>query len=336
MATRAAALESWSEALLDGASFRLADHAARAAGIGIEEWLERAIRRACSGPGEITVLPPGLGAQAGITIDQAPARRSLRGLLLALVPAVMIAGFAVLGAPAGGGLTLELPRAQSIALAMPQPTAPRPQPQQASPDAEPSDPVRLALWLEPRARAGDAVAEYRLGTLYALGKGVEKDYARAAPLLRAAAEKGLAEAQYDYAVLCENGFGVAKDTAQAVEWYRKSAAQGNPDALLSLGYAYAKGIGVPRNMGEAAQWFRRAAELGVVDAQYNLAFLYEHGEGVAKSPVEAYAWYAIAGARGDPGSQQSADRVARDLSAEQFKEAVARMTALQRLVKSER
>jgi Sel1 repeat len=326
-----AAASAWSEDLLEGASLRLAEEAARAAGITIEEWLERAIRRACSGPGETTVLPPGALAADGLVIDHpGTRRRSPRLFLLSALPLLLIGGFVWLSQPSRDtAVVLALPRQPEVAVALP-PPAP------IANDAEPGDPDKLASWLALRAERGDALAQYRLGSLYALGKGVEKDYVRAAPLLRAAAESGIAEAQHDYAVLCENGFGVTKDPAQAIEWYRKAAAQGYADAVLSLGYAFAKGIGTARNMSEAAQWFRRAADLGVVDAQYNLAFLYEHGEGVAKSPADAYAWYSIAALRGDQGSRQAVDRIAHDLSAQQLKDAAALAGALQKAIGGEK
>ncbi|MGO8915185.1 MAG: tetratricopeptide repeat protein [Stellaceae bacterium] len=320
--------EAWSEDLLDGASLRLAEQAARAAGVPLEAWLERAIRRACAGPGDITVLPPGAAPPEEL-IAVGAGGSAWRIVVALALPLLLIGGFAILALPpAGSGVRMALPPARSVDVALPPATAPQGQ--------EPSDPRQLAAVLEPRAKAGDALAQYRLGTLYALGKGVDKDYARAAPLLRAAAESGIAEAQYDYAVLCENGFGVPQDAAQALEWYRKAAAQGNADAALSLGNAFAKGIGAPRDMAEASQWFRRAAEFGLVDAQYNLGFLYENGEGVTKSPVDAYVWYAIAGARGDNGAQQAADRIAKELSAAQLKDALRRLGELQKSIKSER
>src|SRR6185437_4954119 len=115
------------------------------------------------------------------------------------------------------GVQMALPPAKTVALLPP-----------AAPSAtEPTDPAQLAAWLAPRAAKGDALAEYRLGTLYALGKGVTKDYARAAPLLRAAAESGLAEAQYDYAFLYEHGDGVAKSPIDAYGWYSIAAARGD-------------------------------------------------------------------------------------------------------------
>jgi hypothetical protein len=338
--------ETWSEDLLDGTSYRLAEQASRSAGLTLEQWLDRAIQRACAKPEDATVLPRATAPSIGITIDQRRARRPpWRALLLPLPPLLVIAGFAYLvlhDAAEGPGPPVAPPHAVEVEVALPPMVSATPTPETppaveppGASSQEPVDPAQLALWLEPRAKRGDALAQYRLGTLYALGKGIDQDYARAAPLLRAAAVSGIAEAQFDYGVLCETGHGVPKDAVEAVSWYRKASAQGYADALLSLGYAYANGSGIARSMPDAARSFRRASELGVVDAQYNLAFLYEHGEGVAKSAIDAYAWYSIAGARGDQAAQRASDRLAHELSAKQLRDAAARIAELQNSIKIE-
>jgi TPR repeat protein len=47
------------------------------------------------------------------------------------------------------------------------------------------------------ANARDPIAEYRLGILYAVGKGVIRDYSHAVLPLRTSAVSGFAGAQYD-------------------------------------------------------------------------------------------------------------------------------------------
>jgi hypothetical protein len=338
----------WTDELLDAASFRLAAQSARAAGIPLEDWLARTIHKACAASPAVAERPETRhdGATARGMIRR-PRSRGPAWPWLVILAALVAAGGGYVYAHRAA---MSPPRAVEIIVPLPPPPAPAPPPvpalatppipaeppAAAAPDQEPSDPAELAHWLEPRATRGDALAQYRLGTMYSLGKGVALDYARAAPLLRAAAESGLAEAEYDYGVLCEKGNGVPKDAVQAVAWYRKAATQGNANAALSLGYAYAKGYGVDSNTTEAAQWFRRAAELGLVDAQYNLGWLYEHGEGVARSPVDAYAWYRLAAARGDKAAQGAADRIGRELSARQLRDAQARALELQGAIKSAR
>ena len=201
-------------------------------------------------------------------------------------------------------------------------------------DVAPSDPKSLASWLDQRAKNGDAIAQYRLGVLYALGQGVRQDYQHAALLFKAAAEGGVAEAQYNLGVLYERGLGIGRDEFQAAQWYQKAAAQGNANAAFNLGVAYSNGAGVQQSMAEAAQLFRRAGAAGIVNAQFNLGLLYERGDGVPVSQVEAYAWYSAAATRGDTGAAQRRDRLASLLAPAALKEAKARAEQVAAAIKS--
>jgi len=190
----------------------------------------------------------------------------------------------------------------------------------------------LVAALSRQADAGDAVAQYRLGVIYALGQDVPKDDRHAAALFRAAAESGIAEAQYNIGLLYADGQGVPRDASEAVRWYRRAAAQGNPNAAFNLGVAYGNGSGVAKSMTDAAQWFHIAAGAGVVNAQFNLALLYEHGEGLQESPIEAFAWYAAAASRGDQIAAQRRNVLAAGMSPDQRKQAASRAAELDRMI----
>ena len=77
------------------------------------------------------------------------------------------------------------------------------------------------------AQAGDAKAQYLLGSRYRFGKGVNQDLAQAVHWYRQSADQGYAPAQSDLGVLYANGRGVTLDEVQAVNWYRKAAEQGD-------------------------------------------------------------------------------------------------------------
>ncbi len=126
----------------------------------------------------------------------------------------------------------------------------------------------------------------------------------AVKFLSQAAEKGQAVAQYRLGTLYERGQGVAADPAKAVHWYELSANQGNRKAMHNLAVSYASGALGKKDMAEAARWFAKAAVLGLSDSQFNLAVLYERGDGVPQSLLDAYKWYSIAGATGDSESKQ--------------------------------
>jgi TPR repeat protein len=119
-------------------------------------------------------------------------------------------------------------------------------------------------------------------------------------VMRAEAERGDAIAQFGLGMLYEVGRGVPKDFVEAVKWYRKSAVQGYANAQSNLGSQYHKGEGVPKDFVEAVKWFRKAAEQGDFNAQVWLGHAYAKSEGVPMDSVEAYAWYNIAaGSRSD-------------------------------------
>src|SRR5512139_2460474 len=63
------------------------------------------------------------------------------------------------------------------------------------------------LW-QPLAQEGNAVAQYRLGTLYAEGKGVEQNDATAFMWMERAARQGDADAQYNVGASLMEGLGV--------------------------------------------------------------------------------------------------------------------------------
>jgi len=155
------------------------------------------------------------------------------------------------------------------------------------------------------ANAGNATAETIIGLRYLDGTGgTPANSAQAAKWLGQAANKGQAVAQYRFGTLLERGQGVAADPVRATRLYLAAANQGNRKAMHNLAVAFAEGVGGRKDMAEAARWFARAAGLGLSDSQFNLAVLYERGDGVPQSLLDAYKWYAIAAAQGDAESRQ--------------------------------
>jgi TPR repeat protein len=284
--------------------------------------------RTASAPLEpATPEPPAPLAQATATLTPAPSATGGEPQLATIAPTPNDAS----RSPAPAAPT-QLASTATIAppIASLSPIAPVPS---KANQAETAADAKLAASLEPKAAAGDHVAEYRLGILFALGKGVPRDYERSAKLLQTAAESGLTEAEYDYGVLYDKGLGVPRDSGEAVHWYAKAAQKGHPPAALNLGYAYAEGLGVTRNLPEAARWFRRAADAGLVNAEFNLAYMYEQGAGVTKSVVDADAWYSVAAEKGDRGAQDALERIEATLSPRQATQAKARVKLIKRAIR---
>ena len=75
--------------------------------------------------------------------------------------------------------------------------------------------------------SGDQKACSSLGTLYAAGLGVEKDYAKAKQLHEDACNKGEPVGCFNLAVLYEKGLGVEQDYAKAEKEYKKFCNMGH-------------------------------------------------------------------------------------------------------------
>jgi hypothetical protein len=122
----------------------------------------------------------------------------------------------------------------------------------------------------------------------------EKAYVKAAELWRPLAEAGNAPAQYLLGSLYVEGNGVERDDATAFVWFLRAANQGDAAAQYNVGASYAGGNGAAKSYVDAAKWFRRAADQGVVFAQLNLGLLYAAGNGVPQDSVEALKWLELA------------------------------------------
>ena len=94
-------------------------------------------------------------------------------------------------------------------------------------------PVLLDIQLS--AEQGDAKAQAKLGAMYILGSGVEKDEQQAAVWMLKAANQGYVEAEVIVAAMYDRGLGVKNDVKMATEWYEKAAAQGNTTSMAILG-----------------------------------------------------------------------------------------------------
>ena len=97
----------------------------------------------------------------------------------------------------------------------------------------------------------DASAIYRSG-----------NRAGAAKIWRTQALAGDANAQFSLGTLYQNGDGVPQDAIQAAQWFQKAASQGVVGAKTALAAAYYLGSGVSQDYGLALHWFEQAAAAG--------------------------------------------------------------------------
>jgi TPR repeat protein len=160
----------------------------------------------------------------------------------------------------------------------------------------------------------------------------EGDFVKALQIWRPLADGGNVEAQYRLGIMYAEGKGVAPDDGEAAVWFERAAERGNAAAQYNLGVSYSEAIGVRKDNAAAAKWFRRAADQGFAYAQLNLGLLYASGVGVPPDDVEAMKWVDLAIYALPPGAARSdaaralGDIVAK-MTAEQIQEAKSRERA---------
>lgn len=107
--------------------------------------------------------------------------------------------------------------------------------------------------------------------------------------LTKAAQAGNATAQFYLGSRYQRGHGVERSATQAFTWFKAAADQGLSAAQLNVGRMYADGIGVKKDEALARKYFEKAASRGDNRASYNLAVMEEKN----KNYVGAYQWYEL-------------------------------------------
>ena len=145
--------------------------------------------------------------------------------------------------------------------------------------------------LEQLADAGDAHAQYIIGTAYRDGGLLIPDTAKAQKLLERAAEQDLDAAQY---ALGKPDDADVHDSAKGIYWLKRSTDNGNDYAAYRLGKEYLGGKNTIKDAETAVSYLRQAADNGSAYAQYLLGKLTLMGEGIRKDMDAAYEWFAAA------------------------------------------
>jgi hypothetical protein len=144
--------------------------------------------------------------------------------------------------------------------------------------------VLVALWT-----AGAAAQDFAAG----MRAHLDKNYAESRRVFNSLADAGDARAQFMMGTIYEQGLGVPKDLTAAARWYRRAADGGNASAQYNLGIFHQFGKGVAKEPAEAARLLRLAAEQGHGRAQNNLSTFYFTGVGVPRDVVEAWKWLTL-------------------------------------------
>ena len=147
-----------------------------------------------------------------------------------------------------------------------------------------------------------------------------EDYAAAVALYTPRAAAGDAQAQYRMGLMARFGWGMEKDPAVAARWLRQAAEQDHAQAQAELGTMYRLGRGVAEDPKEAARLLTAAARAGVGMAQLAIGRMYRDGVGVERDLVEAYAWFSAAGGNSVMDGYAYRDEIARDMKPDQVTE----------------
>ena len=94
-----------------------------------------------------------------------------------------------------------------------------------------NNPVEAFKYYKLSAEQNNPYAQFNLGRLYLIGKGVKINNEEAFNWFKKSAENGNAEAQLMLGKCYDQGTGIKKDAALAKEWYIKAAKQGLPLAI---------------------------------------------------------------------------------------------------------
>ena len=147
--------------------------------------------------------------------------------------------------------------------------------------------VQAVSALKEQAASGDAVSQYRLGSLYSNGSGVPQDYGEAKYWWRESAAQGDVNAESSLGWLYLNGWGTKMDDTKAAMWFRKAAEQGDAESEYALGVCYDRGEGVREDHNQAAYWYRKAAKQGIAEAQGNLGAMQDEERAEENSIIAA-------------------------------------------------
>jgi uncharacterized protein len=172
-------------------------------------------------------------------------------------------------------------------------------------------------------KSDSAMAAAPLSAMEAFRSGAhwlkEGDTVKAVHSLEYAAEQGHALAQWKLGRMYAEGEGVTQNDFKAFEYFRRIAdnhADDNPDtpqsrfvanAFVALGHYYLDGIpqtDIKRDPDRAREMFGYAASyFRDPDAQYYLARLYLDGVGAPHDPRQAARWFGLSAQKGQCAAQ---------------------------------
>ena len=151
-------------------------------------------------------------------------------------------------------------------------------------------------WLRMSALQGNAKGERALGCRYLFGQGVNQNYSLVLNWLIKAASQGDTNAMNNLGDIYYGGKGLLVDKARAFEYYMSSANAGNPYGQKMVGMYYAFNLinNVKQDYSIAFSWYSKAADQGDSNAEFLVGSYYASGLGVEKDYRKAGYWLDLA------------------------------------------
>jgi TPR repeat protein len=168
---------------------------------------------------------------------------------------------------------------------------------------------RARKFFEKSSEDGNIVADWYLGHMYRLGRGVPRDDAKAFSYFSRVADAFDADETDknrlrimvdalvrvgDYYRRGSRAAGVAPDFERAIRIYRLAATYGHPAAQFALGDMQLNGEGLRQNADQGLRWLMTAARKRYAPAEARLGDLYWNGDIVKRDRTRALMWYLLA------------------------------------------
>lgn len=243
-----------------------------------------------------------------------------------LVPVIILVGLVV-------GLVLfgqqdhdAAPSPELAGIEIPDPpeiyTPPGPEPGSDHPDIakgyaalEAKDYRRAESFFRPLAEAGNAEAQYLLGSIYQAGLDRPVNFGVSAELYKLAADQGHIKAHFALYAVTRDSNGNLDNIDQALAKRLQSAIHGHPEAIASLGWSLLQGEGVVKDIEKGFRWLYWGAPSQHPNIFIALASGWlsaQHDSSTKKPEIEfSYALYFMYRARliGDERAEHLVKRV---------------------------
>lgn len=169
------------------------------------------------------------------------------------------------------------------------------------------------------AEQGNAIAQWKVGKMYADGEGIPEDDYKAFLMFSRIADTHAEDSPYSpVAQIVADAFvslgnyyksgiaaaGIQPNIRRAVDLFTHAATYfGDANAQYQLARLYLEGNGVMPDPNRAARWLNLAARKNHAAAQATLGDMLVYGHGVQAMPAEGYMWLRIARESASPAER---------------------------------